>query len=100
MTSLDVLLLVLVGGCSILAVINYCIFLRRKAQRGLTRVEMDQVFAALADDIKIAREVLPMDSERLIQMMKREKEKNGLLHVAYQKRIDERKREHRHTVQK
>lgn len=100
MTSLDVLLLVLVGGCSILAVINYCVFLRRKVQRGLTEVEIDQVFAALVDDNKTTREVLPMESERLIHMMEREKEMNDLLHAAYQKRIDERKREHRHTVQK
>ena len=99
MTSLDVLLLVLVGGCSILAVINYCVFLRRKVQRGLTEVEMNQVFAALVDENKTTREVLPMGSERLIHMMEREK-MNDLLHAAYQKRIDERKREHRHTVQK
>ena len=100
MTSLDVLLLVLVGGCSILAVINYCVFIRRKVQRGLTEVEMDQVFAALVDDNKTTREVFPMGSERLIHIMEREKEMNDLLHAAYQKRIDERKREQRHTVQK
>ena len=100
MTSLDVLLLVLVGGCSMLAAINYCVFLWRKAQRGLTRVEMEQVFAALVDDKKIRTEVFPMESERLIHMMEREKEMNGLLHAAYQKRIDERKRKHRNTVRK
>lgn len=100
MTSLDVLLLVLVGGCSILTVINIFAFHRRKTPQELAKVEIDQIIAALAEETKIARKVLPVESRRLKQMMKREKEKNSLFFAFNQRRIDERKREHRHTVQK
>ena len=79
MTSLDVLLLVLVGGCSILTVINIFVFLRRKTPQELAKVEIDQIIAALAVETKIARKVLPVESRRLKQMMKREKEKNNTM---------------------
>ena len=76
MTSLDVLFFVLLGGCSILTVINIFVFLRRKTPQELAKVEIDQIIAALAVETKIARKVLPVESRRLKQMMKREKEKN------------------------
>ena len=99
MTSLDVLLLALVGVCVLLTVINVIFFFRKKPHV-LSQAEIEQVGADFAEDAKLTREILHMKSKQLKQLESCEEKRRTHSGVSYRKQMNEQKKKRRQKSQK